>query len=83
MARQKHHPKQATAAQASKTAKKPASVPAAPQQEAQGVASEQRDRMIAEADYLIAEQRGFEGDMALNEWLQAEAAVDARFAARH
>jgi hypothetical protein len=39
--------------------------------------------MIAERAYLIAEQRGFEGDMALHDWLQAEAEVDARFAARH
>jgi len=39
--------------------------------------------MIAEAAYIIAEQRGFQGDMALDDWLQAEAAVDAGFEARH
>lgn len=42
-----------------------------------------RYRMIAETAYLIAEQRGFEGDLSLDDWLQAEAEVDARFTARH
>jgi len=95
VARQKHHPKQATTAKQTAAAKqtavtkqtaaakKTASIPAATQQEAQGVAPGQRHQMIAEAAYVIAEQRGFQGDMALNDWLQAEAVVDARFAARH
>lgn len=48
-----------------------------------GLEQEERHRMITEAAYLIAEQRGFQGDMALDDWLQAEAEVDARFAARH
>jgi hypothetical protein len=34
--------------------------------------------MIAEAAYLIAERRGFLGVAALDDWLQAEAEVDAR-----
>ena len=41
--------------------------------------SEQRYGMIAEAAYLIAEQRGFQGEAAMDDWLQAEADVDARF----
>jgi len=56
---------------------------AAKHQEEQSAASEERHRMIAEAAYLIAEGRGFQGDMALDDWLQAEAEVDAQFAARH
>lgn len=47
------------------------------------VAPEERQRLIAEAVYLIAEGRGFQGDRALHDWLQAEAEVDARFAAKH
>jgi len=39
--------------------------------------------MINELAYLIAEQRDFQGDMAMDDWLQAEAEVDARFAGRH
>lgn len=46
---------------------------------AQGVTEEQRHGMIAEAAYLLAEQRNFEGDLVLNDWLQAEAEVGARF----
>jgi hypothetical protein len=48
-----------------------------------GLEQEERHRMITEAAYLIAEQRGFQGDMALDDWLQAEAEVEAKFAARH
>ena len=51
-------------------------------QKEQDIAAE-RYRMIAEAAYLIAEQRGFQGDLSMDDWLQAEAEVDARFAARH
>ena len=47
------------------------------------ITPEQRHLMIAEAAYLIAEQRGFQSDTALDDWLQAEAEVDARFAAMH
>lgn len=37
---------------------------------------EQREQMIAEAAYYLAEQRGFAGGDALEDWLQAEVAVD-------
>lgn len=42
------------------------------------VTPEERHAMIAETAYLIAERRGFQGDGALDDWLQAEAEVDAR-----
>ncbi len=39
--------------------------------------AEERHRMICEQAYFLAEQRGFRGDAALDDWLQAEAMVDA------
>ncbi|MCC6208279.1 MAG: DUF2934 domain-containing protein [Gammaproteobacteria bacterium] len=33
--------------------------------------------MIAESAYYRAEQRGFQGDLALDDWLRAEAELDA------
>ncbi len=49
----------------------------------QDVTYEERYPMIAEAAYYIAEQRGFEGNMAMDDWLQAEAEVNARFTVMH
>jgi hypothetical protein len=37
-----------------------------------------REKMIADAANFRAEQRGFQGGDPLNDWLQAEAEVDAR-----
>ena len=51
--------------------------------ESTSVGPEERQRLICEAAYRIAEQRGFQGNMALDDWLQAEAEVDAQFASRH
>jgi hypothetical protein len=48
---------------------------------AQIVTIEERHALIAEAAFYIAEQHGFQGD-ALDDWLQAEAIIDARLAAR-
>jgi hypothetical protein len=42
------------------------------------VSSAQRHRMIEEAAYLRAERRGFAGDNSKDDWLEAEAEVDAR-----
>ncbi len=42
------------------------------------VSNGERNGMIAEAAYLIAERRGFLGDAALDDWLRAEAEVSAR-----
>lgn len=39
---------------------------------------EQRHCLIAEEAYLIAEQRGFQGEDALADWLQAEACIDTK-----
>ena len=36
-----------------------------------------RQVMIAEAAYFIAERRAFDGDAALDDWLEAERQIDA------
>ncbi|HKI62329.1 MAG TPA: DUF2934 domain-containing protein [Mariprofundaceae bacterium] len=41
------------------------------------VSGDERQRMIAECAYCIAEQRGFQGGSALDDWLRAEAEVNA------
>jgi uncharacterized protein HemX len=43
---------------------------------------DQRHAMIAEIAFYYAEQRGFQGDMAMDDWLRAEAEVDARLAGK-
>lgn len=43
---------------------------------ANSVAPEQREQIIAETAYFIAEARGFNGECQLDDWLQAEAMVD-------
>ena len=42
------------------------------------ITPETRERLIAEEAYLLAEQRGFAGDLAVEDWLEAERLVDAR-----
>jgi len=49
----------------------------------QTVNRDERQRLIAESAYLIAEKRGFQGGNAMDDWLKAEAEVDAKFAAMH
>jgi len=44
---------------------------------------DERYEMIAREAYLLAEKRGFQGDMAMDDWLQAEAKVDAQYATSH
>jgi chromosome segregation ATPase len=44
----------------------------------QRLGSGERDKMIAEAAYFRAEQRGFNGGDPLADWVQAEAEIDAR-----
>lgn len=44
----------------------------------QTISDDERYAMIAEAAYLLAEQRGFGGDAALDDWLRAEAEISAR-----
>lgn len=42
------------------------------------VSTQERHCMVAEAAYLLAEQRGFQGDSALADWLRAETEVNTR-----
>jgi hypothetical protein len=42
-----------------------------------GLSEEERRRMVAEAAYYKAEQRGFVGGSAEEDWLEAEAEVNA------
>jgi hypothetical protein len=45
--------------------------------QSQSLAGEERHRRIAEAAYLIAERRGFQGGSALEDWLTAEAHINS------
>jgi hypothetical protein len=45
-----------------------------------GVSSEQRRKMIEEAAYFRAQQRGFAGD-PMRDWLEAEVEVDRQLSA--
>jgi hypothetical protein len=47
-----------------------------------GVSAEERYRMIQEAAYHRAEQRGFQGGDPHEDWVAAEAEIDAMLAAR-
>ena len=40
------------------------------------ISPEDRTRMIAEAAYILAEQRGFQGGSPEQDWLEAEAQVE-------
>ncbi len=67
------------AASASRSASRPTGAQADPgrvdEQVDSGVAS-RRDR-IAQAAYYLAERRGFDGERQVDDWLEAERAVDA------
>ena len=43
-----------------------------------GLSDDDRRRMIAEAAYYIAQRRDFDGGLELDDWLAAEAEVNAR-----
>ena len=45
------------------------------------IAPEQRRELIAQAAYFIAERRGFAPGSDLEDWLQAEAEIEARMKA--
>ena len=51
--------------------------PAAGSKGALGVTPEERQHMIAIAAYIRAEKRGFAGGDAVDDWLHAEAEIDA------
>lgn len=69
----------------SKQRRKESGKPAVSQYAATGVyhavSDDARHAMIAEAAYFIAEQRGFQGDTALDDWLRAEMEIDAHLSA--
>ncbi len=78
MARQAQHASKAIAEK-----RIAAEMTAAKHHEGKSAAEEARHHEIAEVAYRIAKQRGFQGDRALDDWLQAEAEVDARHAGKH
>lgn len=45
------------------------------------ISPEERQRLIAEAAYYIAERRGFAAGCELDDWLQAEAEIERRASA--
>jgi hypothetical protein len=45
------------------------------------VSPEQRYQMIATSAYFLAEHRGFAGDYEMQDWISAEAAIDAQIKA--
>jgi hypothetical protein len=47
-------------------------------QKATTMSAEERRRLIAEAAYLRAEQRGFIGGDPVQDWMEAEADLDTR-----
>lgn len=49
---------------------------------AKSVSAETRQKMIAEAAYYLAEKRGFAGDEAYDDWVKAEAEIDAMLLSR-
>lgn len=82
MAPQKPTSKQVTAAKQTAT-EKAASKAIMPTYQEDDAAQDERQRLIAEQAYYIAEHRGFQGDMAMDDWLQAEAEMDTQFAKKH
>ncbi|MGH8702841.1 MAG: DUF2934 domain-containing protein [Burkholderiales bacterium] len=42
------------------------------------ISPEERERLVAEAAYFMAERRGFEAGREVDDWLQAEAEVNRR-----
>ena len=47
------------------------------------ITDEQRESMIAEAAYYIAEHRGFQGGDPIQDWLQAEEEVEHQMMEMH
>lgn len=78
MATQQKQPRtQKSKAQTISKKTKPAPTPIQASQE------DEKHHLIEEAAYFIAERRGFQGDMVLDDWLQAEREVNSRSAQRH
>ncbi|MBK8162911.1 MAG: DUF2934 domain-containing protein [Gammaproteobacteria bacterium] len=47
------------------------------------ISEEQRDHMIAEAAYYIAEHRHFESGDTIHDWLQAQNEIDSKINRTH
>ena len=62
----------------------PAAKPAAPvaKPASKQISSDERDRMIREAAYYLAEQRGFQGDPH-DDWVAAEKQIDAELISKN
>lgn len=69
--------KQTTTAKRTSSAKKATSGSARSSRSVKASPSIDRERMVSEAAYFLAEQRGFAGGDPLQDWLQAEQQVDA------
>ncbi len=88
--RKKSAPRKATAKKTAST-KKVASKPgnkkttnreSGPKSASLSLDETRRRQMIAEAAYFLAEQRGFKGGSALEDWLIAEAQVDRQLSSQ-
>ncbi|MFA6016023.1 MAG: DUF2934 domain-containing protein [Gallionellaceae bacterium] len=73
-------PKAATKAEVAAPAKAPAAKKAAAKKEI-SISPEHRYHMIATAAYYRAEHRGFAGGYEMQDWISAEAEIDAKLAA--
>ena len=69
----KKHSKQHGSNVAGKTVPPP--IPGEPVPQGSGWLPEEREYMISEAAYFLAENRGFEPGRALDDWLEAELKV--------
>ncbi len=61
------------------TKKSSAEVSTLPRAKARVMGDEERRRMIEEAAYSLAEQRGFTGGDPESDWLEAEAQINRHF----
>jgi len=77
MAQKKQASRKKASAKKSSVKKGVSSTKRSAPKQAQAATPEERHCLIAAMAYLIAEQRDFQGDTALDDWLQAEADVDA------
>jgi hypothetical protein len=83
MATQKKQSKTQTQTQTQKGKGRATAQKTSATQSIQAIQEEEKHRLIEEAAYFIAERRGFQGDLGLEDWLQAEKEVNARSASTH
>jgi hypothetical protein len=76
--RKKTAGKKAPAKRAASTRRRTSIPPSPLVDQPEQVSAAQRERMIAEAAYFKAERRGFQGGDPAQDWIEAEAEVDAR-----